>query len=198
VRTASAQCQLTLTRPDGQSVRLDGALAMRPPSEVRLRAWKLGQAVFDLTLNHQGLWIEMPPDANRGGRAMLAGVNAGRMARVWALLSGEFFATGDPRVLDRGGPRIEVERIIDGQRVTCDVDRTTLTPRLYTLRDPAGIQRMTLAADHYRLISGIAWPTRLIARSENGTVMVDMSDVELNGELPPGAFVPPHRAERVP
>ena len=56
---SQAASLLTLTRPDGQSVRLDAALVMSlPDHSVRLRAWKFNQAVFDLTLNPQGLWIE--------------------------------------------------------------------------------------------------------------------------------------------
>ena len=47
VRTVSASGIITLTRAGGESVRLDGAIAMQPPDRARLRAWKFGRAVFD-------------------------------------------------------------------------------------------------------------------------------------------------------
>ena len=65
VRSVSAQAALTLTRADGQSVQLDGAVAMAPPGRVRLRAWKFNQAVFDLTLTPEGLWVLTPDDPGR-------------------------------------------------------------------------------------------------------------------------------------
>ncbi len=178
-------------------MRLDGAIVMQPPDRVRLRAWKLGQAVFDLTLTPDGLWVAMPPDEQNRKRIFPASLDAGKMARTWALLSGEFFIGDEPRVVDNGGSRFRIERIIEGQRITCDVDRATLTPRQYMLIDPAGKQRLELREDHYRQIDGIPWPTHLTARSESGVVIVDMTDIELNSELPPAAFVPPRRAERI-
>ena len=65
VKTLSAQCALTLTRPDDQTVQLDGAVVMAPPEKLRLRAWKFGRAVFDLTLTEAGLWVMTPQDAGR-------------------------------------------------------------------------------------------------------------------------------------
>ncbi len=57
IHTVSAEGSITLTRPDNQSIRFDGAMVMRPPEQARIRAWKLGQAVFDLTLNESGVWL---------------------------------------------------------------------------------------------------------------------------------------------
>ena len=65
VRSVSAQAGLTLTRADGQSVNLDGAVVMAPPGRVRLRAWKFNQAIFDLTLTPDGLWVLTPDDPAR-------------------------------------------------------------------------------------------------------------------------------------
>ncbi|MDB5293662.1 MAG: hypothetical protein JWL69_4903 [Phycisphaerales bacterium] len=198
VHTASAECALTLTRPDGESVRLDGALVMKPPGSVRLRAWKFNQAVFDLTLTPDGLWVLTPDDPERRDKILPASVNAGKMARAWALFSGEFFASADLIVHDTGGARFQVERTIDGQRVVCEVERATLTPRRYTMLDSAGAPRFTLTAERYEEISGIVWPVRLNAVSDSGRILIELHDVELNGELAPGAFTAPKRAQRVP
>jgi hypothetical protein len=198
VHAASAECALTLTRPDGESVRLDGALAMKPPGSLRLRAWKFNQAIFDLTLTPEGLWVVTPQDPERRDKVLPASISAGKMARAWALFSGGFFTADDLIVHDSGGARLQVERTIDGQRVVCDVERATLTPRRYSVFDAGGVARFTLIADRYEDFHGIIWPVRLSAVSESGKIVIELHDVELNGELPPGAFTPPRRAQRVP
>ncbi|HEX4792902.1 MAG TPA: hypothetical protein VH370_03865 [Humisphaera sp.] len=198
VRSVSAQCDITLTRTDGQSVRLDGAVVMKPPTSVRLRAWKMGQAVFDLTLNADGAWIVMPDDPNQKDRVLPAGASAAKFAHGWAGLSGEFFLADDAKVIDSGGPRFQVIRTIDGQLVTCEVDRSTLTVRRYAIADSAGTKHFTLTEDQYEMIGGIPWPTHLVAQSERGTIEIHLHDVELNAELPSGALIPPARAQKLP
>jgi hypothetical protein len=197
VHTASAQCQITLTRSSGQSVRLDGAIVMQPPDHVRLRAWKLGQAVFDLTINPDGVWMVLPDDPQGKQRVLPAGANAAEMARTWALFTGGFFSASDAKIIDKGGPRFVVEQWIDGRKIDCEVERSTLTPRLYVLSDSSGIKHFTLNEQEYQVIGGIPWPARLIARSDNGTIDLKLQDVELNSELPPTAFVPPRRAQKM-
>ena len=197
VHTASAQCQITLTRANGQSVRLDGAIVMQPPDHVRLRAWKLGQAVFDLTINPDGVWMVLPDDPQGKQRMIPAGASAAEMAHAWAIFSGGFFSAGDAKIIDKGGPRFVVERWIDGKKIDREVERSTLTPRLYVLSDQSGVKRFTLSEQEYQVIGGIPWPTRLIARSDSGTIDLKLQDVELNAELPSAAFVPPRRAQKM-
>jgi hypothetical protein len=62
VRTLAATGTITLSRPNGESVRLDLAMVSRKPDDLRLRAWKLGRAVFDLTLTRDGAWLLTPTD----------------------------------------------------------------------------------------------------------------------------------------
>ena len=97
VHSVSSEASLTLTRANGDSVRLDGAVAMRLPDSVRMRAWKFGQAVFDLTLTPDGLWIEAPADPDRRGQVMPASLSAAKMARAWSVISGEFFCAADAK-----------------------------------------------------------------------------------------------------
>ena len=197
VHSASAEAALTLTRPGGQSVRLDAALVMRPPQSMRMRAWKFGQRVFDLTLTPQGLWVEGPQDPGRRAQALPASLDAAKVARAWSLMSGMFFCEPGSRLLDRGGARFRVERTSQGQRIVCEVDKATLTPRRYSLLNSSGATRFTLGLEHYEMIGGIAWPTQLSARSEGGTIQIELKNVELNSELAPNAFVPPRHAQRV-
>jgi outer membrane lipoprotein-sorting protein len=200
VKTVSAAALLTLTRPDGQSVRLDGAVAMSLPTKsVRLRAWKLGQAVFDLTLTPQGLWIEIPRDAGRRQQIAPASISASQLARALAVFGGEVFDGPGVQVVDRGGPQFEVRKPLEeGRTMTANVDRHTLVVRAYQLTDPSGAVRFTLTLQQYQSVNGVLWPARLIARSETGTIDVELRDIELNAGLPPAAFVPPRGAEKQP
>ena len=182
VHTVSSEWALTLTRDNGDSVRLDGALAMKLPDSVRMRAWKMGQAVFDLTITPAGLWIESPPDPNRRGQILPASLNTAKMARAWSIVSGQFFC-GDLTVVDVGGPCFRVERNIDGQHIVCQVDRATLTPERYSVIDSEGISRFTLSLDHYQIINGIVWPTRILAWSRGSRITIELKEAELNGEL---------------
>jgi outer membrane lipoprotein-sorting protein len=196
VKALSAECRLTLTRPDGQSVRLDGAVVMQPPDRLRLRAWKFNQAVFDLTLTPDGLWVMTPGDEARREKVMPASLGAAQFGREWAILNGAFFLERD---LIAGGDRrwLDVRRRLgDGRTILCRVDRRTLTPRRYEMRDASGDVRFRLALSDYRVVSGIPWPMALAARSGDGRIDVRMKGVELNQELAASAFRPPRRAEK--
>ena len=198
VRTVSSECFLTLTRPDGQSVRLDGAMAMRVPTDVRLQAFKFNQKVFDLTLTPQGLWTETPDDPQRKRQVLPASISAGHLARGLSLFSGDVFTGSDVQVLEPNESTLEVRKPVDGQQtMTAIVDRATLTVREYRLTDPRGRVRFTLSCADYRDLGGVVWPMRLVAVSESGRIEVELSDVTINGELPLTAFVPPRRALRV-
>ena len=198
VRTLSARCDLTLARADGQTVRLDGAIAMAPPERLRLRAWKFGQAVFDLTLTPDGLWVVAGDDPSRREKVLPASVSAAQLGREWAMLSGSFFREHDLDVRDDGRRLVVSRRLADGRTMECDVERATLTPRRYRMLDPAGRTRFILALSDYGMFNGVPWPTRLLATSDDGRISVRLSDVELNGELAPAAFTPPRRAEKLP
>jgi hypothetical protein len=64
--------------------------------------------------------------------------------------------------------------------------------------DDTGKQRFSLTLDHYKQFDQIAWPTRLTAVSDSGTVEIELHDIQINPELPASAFIPPHRAEKLP
>ena len=199
IKTVSAEGIITMTRPDGESIRFDGALAMAPPDRARLRAWKFGQAVFDLTLTREAAWLVAPSDASRADDIKKAGARAGELARTFADLSGRFFDS----TLEVKMPKetdaiyVFVRRNADGSSLWCTVDRKTLTTWSYELLDPSGKQRFRLSLDRYALVQGIAFPHRITAVSETGTVQVGLRDVELNSELPDAAFTPPRRAEKL-
>lgn len=199
VRALSGEGLITLTRPDGESVRLDAALAMRPPERARIRAWKFGRAVFDLTVTPEGVWVVSPEDSNRREQIRAAGVSAGQLARTWAVLAGGFFEQ-DGLKTELDDKRILVRREASGGEpaVVCEVDRRTLTPRRYSMLDDRGATRFSLTMDRYRQFGEVVWPMRLVAVSDGGTVEVELREVEVNPELPANAFTAPRRAEKLP
>ena len=199
VRTVSAQCLITLTRRNGESVRLDGALVMAPhEGNVRLRAWKLNQPVIDLTLNRDGLWIEAPREDSRRQQMLPANLNAAQAARAILLFGGGLLQGPDMQVIDRGGPQFQIrKRLETGQLVRATVDRATLVVRKYELLDPSGAARFTMVLSHYDKFSGVSWPTQFVATSPSGKVEIDLRQAEINTSIPQRAFVPPPRAEKV-
>jgi len=219
IKTVSAQADVVLSRSNGQGVQLDAVLVMRPPDSLHLRAWKLGQAVLDLTITPQGAWLMQPPPPSTDGSPAPTtapasdpfdqpGVGHG-LAATWSLLSGGMFV-GDAPEMDQArdiGSRFEFRRVqSDGMSVVCDVDKHTITPTQYRLYDADGIQQFELTLDDYANNSGIDWPMKIVARQlgtgqgagSANSIEVDFHKVELNTDLPDGAFVPPRRARKLP
>ena len=197
IRTTSGTCGLTLTRPDGQSVALDGIMLSAPPDKLRLQASKFNQKLFDLTLNADGLFVRVD-DPSRKDKLVPASANAGQFVREWSLFTGGLFEAADLTTTSGGQTMTATRRLPDGRRVECDVDRPTLTPRAYRMFDPAGVQRFKLTVPEYRVVGGVVYPDRMVAESEQGTIEIQMRDVELNVELTDVAFVPPAGAEKLP
>jgi outer membrane lipoprotein-sorting protein len=196
VRTMSGSGTLELTQANGQSVRLDVAVVLQPPDRARLRAWKFGSAVFDLTALPDGVWLESSKDSNRPQQGI--GSTAAPVAKAWSLLDGSFFRSPDLVTRNDGKWFIVQSANVNGPTMIARVDRDTLTPRQYQILDAVGRVQFTLTLDHYEDFNGILWPCQIIAISEAGTVVVDLNDVELNTELPPLAFKPPRSAEKLP
>lgn len=190
VKTVRGEADMTLTDPKGQTVHLDGAYLLAVPSRARLRAWKLGQAVFDLTIREDGAWAYLP-------REEAAPNLRQSMGRWLGLLGGGDFFVGDAEVTSDTLVLTRPEG--DGLTLRCTVDRPTLTPRQYELFDTTGKSRFTLTLSDYRN-SGTdqVWPMRITAKSEGGTVDIRTRDVEVNAELPEAAFRPPSRAVKLP
>ena len=196
VHTVSGSGALDLTGPDGQSVVLDVAVVLAPPDRARVRAWKFGQAVFDLTVTPAGTWLE----SGRGGdKAVAAGTTAEQVTRGLSLLTGGFF--NDPATTGRDvGDDLVLTRTTPGEpTVVCHVERATLVPRRFELSDAAGRLRSTITLESYQPgPGGTLWPRRVTADSgDKGRAVVTLDDDEINGDVPAEAFVPPPRAERL-
>lgn len=199
VKTVQGEGFVTLEREGGDGVRLDSAIAIEFPDHARLRAWKLGQAVFDLTLTPEAVWVFTRGDSD-DEEAPPATESAGRFIRRALSYMGGFFTDPDLEVRSQGRDLLLVrKKMEEGQVLTCEIDRATLTPRKYTLTDDAEKVRFTLhLSDYQDYGDGIVWPKRLDAVGENGTIRITMGNVEFNSRIAPRAFTPPRRAEKLP
>ncbi|HTW93306.1 MAG TPA: hypothetical protein VMD30_00845, partial [Tepidisphaeraceae bacterium] len=189
IHTLSGACTLVLTREDGQSVQLDAAVAMAPPDYLRLRAWKAGQVVFDLTSRPDGLWIETADDPR--AKTLPASMNASRFSKALLEFTGAFF---DQASVASSSQNALIFRRGD---VFCQVDRRTLTASRYWIVDSAGRTAFTLDLSDYTQLNGIAWPEKFVAIQQGGDrIDIQFDTVNINTGLARGAFIPPRRAEK--
>lgn len=198
IDTLSATCRLVLRSADGETVRLDGAIVCRPPDRVRLRAWKMGQTVFDLLATPEGAWA-WAPDADDPAAALREiGVRADRLAEAMAYVTGGF--VDGARVVGLTDDSLVVERPTaeTGARVRGVIDRRTLTPREAILLDSAGRERYRLTFEDYVVIDSHLLATSMSGRGEEGRFSVRLDEIEVNVEPAEGAFVPAAGAVRLP
>jgi outer membrane lipoprotein-sorting protein len=198
VATISASADLTLTAPDGRTVRLDGAFVATPPTRARLRAWKFASPVLDLTALPEGVWVYAPDP--RGGQSPPRDVSrtpAASIAPALELLSGGYFRRARP--LPDGSTSetlIVVGTALGHDGVRCEIDRRTLTPRRFRFGSSPTQDELVLG--HYTMVGACAWPRSILFRGSDGEILVRLNDVELNADLPPAAFTPPARAQPLP
>jgi len=187
---------VTLTRRDGTSVTFDAALAASAAGHARLRAWKVGQAAFDLTLTPRGLWVfAQRPDAP--GNDPFLGLTHQRFALLWALLRAGFFEQTSVVIAETAEVFI-LERAMDSALVRCTLDRSTLTPLAYEILDDRDAPVARLELSRYRLIDGRPFPARFLATGELGSIETDLDEIEIDPAIPVEVFNPPPRAVRRP
>lgn len=214
-----AEGTVTLVNADGKDVRLDAAVVLELPERARIRAYKLGQAVFDLTMTREFVYL-YAPRADGKSDIEKAGSNAGEMARWWLRQMKTFFDRPDLS-WDEGASKLTATGTDrEGRTITAVIDRKTLTVREFLIPDTKGVV-FTMKLSGYQVFNNtlgfeqdwpkygqvtpdaippreIAWPTHIEAISKSGTIIIDLHDVELNTQLPKEAFEPPQRATRLP
>ena len=133
-------------------MRLDAAYVLAPPDRARVRAWKFGRAVFDLTRTADGdLFLFLPRGDDRADELTASAGQFGAAIGEWLrLLSGDLAGPGATATAD--GDRIIVRRPAGqgGLSLRVTIDRPTLTPRLYEAVDDGGRVRFRLLLSEYR------------------------------------------------
>ncbi len=198
VQTFSATCRLLL-RAESGDVELSGVLIARPPSHLRLRASKLSHTVFDITLTPEGLFVLTKRRENHGSKAASLLTRDG-LVEAASLLPG-FAPQATWQIHDDAHERyFSRKRTLDhGESViTCSVEKNTLTTTRCDYRDRAGSVRQSITFDDYRAFGEVVWPMHLIGVGTGGSFEILFHTVEINPDLPPRAFVPPHRAVKQP
>ncbi len=197
VRTFSATCQLLL-RASGGDVELSGVLIAQPPSYLRLRASKLSQTVFDITLTPDGLFVLNKGRGKHGtGAAKL--LTRDGLIEATSLLPGFSphdhwqGSDGANDTFSRSRPLGSGESVI-----TCTVDKNTLTTTRCDYLDDTGTAHQSITFDTYRTFGGIVWPMHIVGTGTGGSFEIIFATVEINPDLPTRAFVPSRSAVRQP
>ena len=207
---------LVIGREKG-SVGLDAAFAVAPPDRARVRAWKLSQAVLDVTAKQGKVWLfrAAPPPPKPGlvpsGIVSTGAANFGNERQIgpmvealMPLLAGDVDPNGSASAAV-DGPTLRVVRFlkVGGSEVilTGEIDRDTLTARRWVVRDGTGRERAQLDLSDYRPVAGGVWPWRVRA-TLTGVAGVravefrakDVSPFVAPAEGEPDPFQPPRRA----
>jgi outer membrane lipoprotein-sorting protein len=192
IRTLRSSATIVLTDAKGASVSLDGVLLFERPDRLRVRAWKLGQAVFDLTITPRGVWQYVPREEAKESTRVTYSV-----ADHLLELIGNALPANDGRT-QLTEKLVRVSRTTESCMVeTRDYDRRTLTLQRIEQVGEDGTGRLVLAFDAYRALGEHVWPGRIEANSVYGTVSIRFGEVEVNADLPDAAFTPPARAEQL-
>jgi outer membrane lipoprotein-sorting protein len=215
----SAEGRVTLINEKGDDIRLDAAVVLELPERARIRAYKMGQAVFDLTMTREFVYL-YAPRAEEKTEIETTGANAGEMARWWLRQMSQFFNRTDLTWDETPSQLKATATDSHGRTITAVVDRKRLVVREFYIPDTRGTV-FTMKLSGYRMFNNtlgfekdwpkygqitsdaippqeIAWPTHIEAISPRGSIIIDLRNVELNTELPQGAFDPPSRATRLP
>jgi hypothetical protein len=172
----------------------------RNPVSLRIRTWKFGQAIFDLTAKPEGVWIASDSDNDDKPDDRLKSLKPETISQAWNLFFGDFFSRPGLKYIDTPGRTFTVERRENATTIACDVDRATLTARQYRIIDDHGRLRQTLTLARYEELGQppTPWPMLIIARGEDGQAQVRFDEVEINPELDEAVFTPPRRAVKQP
>ena len=198
IQTFSASCRILLESGAGR-VELTGALVARPPHRVRLRAWKFSQAVFDITLNDDGLFV-LDKNQSKETSEKLQRINHARFVEAIALLPGFEHDGAWQTGAGSDGEEFTITRPSpdQGAALECTVARNTLLRKRCVYRNDGGHVRQSLSFHAYAIVGDTVWPMRVEGSGESGSFVLLFDRIEVNVELAARAFDPPRRAVKQP
>lgn len=188
---------LRLTDPERGEVSLDAVILARGNDRLRLRAWKLGRAVFDLTRDGESLWL-WTRDQDDAQATPNDALTAEFIDTGWSLVSGRLFAKPPNHIVSEY-PLI-VEYPLDAERkitARLHIDRQRLTLTHCEIVSSGGAIEQRITPQAYRLVDGVPTATR-IESSGRSSFTLNLDDIEINGPLPDTAFTPPRDARSRP
>ena len=206
IQTASGTATLTLRRPDGASVRVDAAFAAMPPESLRIRAWKMNQAVADWTLRPDGVWIwqaeqEEATTDEDGNPSAPAGPPAGTWSKhhseLWPMLFGIITARNGDQVLESKNAPFVIRRVVGDMVAEAVVDKNTLVVTDCRILNAEGVVVQTITLERYKAFGDALWPMRVKAEGEGGSFELSFGEVMINDELAENALEPSGRAKKV-
>jgi hypothetical protein len=198
ITSVSSFAQVSMTNSQGETVSFDAALVAEPPRRARLRAWKFGSPVMDLTILQEGVWAYVAArDGDAHDSLDLAALPAAGIAQAVEMLSGDYFRRAQPLPGESTVETLVVAgTAFDNDDVRCEIDRATLAPRRFIIGGSA--QEMEFTLDRYGLVDETIWARRWTFTAPEGRIVLHLGDVELNAHPPESAFTPPARATRLP
>jgi hypothetical protein len=197
IRAVSAEADATLTGADATSLRVDAALVMAPPDRVRLRAWKVGHAVLDVTSDAGAVWVDSPPAPDGRAGTETLGVAPDDLARGLLLMPAWAFVAEVPARAERHAGRYVFELSTDLGDLTCEVAERTLAVRRWSMAGDAHGDRTLELSDH-RLVGGVPWAHEAMLRAGGRSIRLRLRNVDLAHQPDPRAFTPPAGARRLP
>jgi len=194
----SSPCRVVLADEKGRSVALDGALVAARDGHLRLRAWKLSRAVFDLILTPDGAWLWESDSREVDGASRLHQETTwanGRLAdyfdAFWAITVGDFDQSWQ-LVEARPGELQILKRHADGTSLECSIEGRTLT--VSSCRDSGDMSTAYIRLSGHRRFGAMVIPTSIDAHAAGHQFTVYLDDPVLDEEPAPQAFVPPSGA----
>jgi len=208
IDTLKAPGRLTLENREGDRVSLESLVIMDKPNRLRAQAWKFGRKVLDLTVMPSGVWLWFEQRDQPATDARPTDSASPRLLfRALTMPKAEDLQVIDETPSDSQVTFVWLTNRKSGRQLRMRVHRPTLTPRRIWLAKPGsdennrdndelrrGLTHGLTLAD-YRMFQGVALPTRLSLHGEK-PLTLELGEIQLNVDLPAGAFDPPSRAER--